>query len=91
MSWFSSINNISYEPKFILTRFKGILSRTLMQEPLVWHVQLSLIYPITLLQKSNNVSKFHIENIFFARKPDLNYILGKGIKFEDCTIKVKAV
>ena len=66
MSWISSINNISYESKFIRTRFKEILSRTLMQEPLEWHVQLSLIYPITLLQKSNNVSKFHIENIFFA-------------------------
>ena len=76
---------------FILTRFKEILSRTLMQELLVWHVQLSLIYPITLLQKSNDVSKFLIENIYFASKPDLNYIVGKGIKFEDCTIKVNAV
>lgn len=78
MSWSSSINNISFESKFIPTRFKEILSRTVMQEPRVWHVQLSLIYPITLLQKSNNVSKFHIENIYF-----FNYVLGKSIKFED--------
>ena len=81
MSWSSSINNISYESKFIPTRFKEILSRALMQESLVWHVQLSIIYPITLLHKSNNVSKFHTEDIFFARKPHLNYILGNGTKF----------
>ena len=66
MSWSSSINNISYKYKFIPTRFKEILSRTLIQEPLVWHVQLSLIYPITLLEKRNNVSKFHAEDIFFV-------------------------
>ena len=60
------MNNISYESKFIPTRFKEILCRTLMQEPLVWNVQLSLIYPITFLQKSNNVRKFQTENIFFA-------------------------
>ena len=90
MSWSISVNNISYVSKFISTRFKEILSRTLMQEPLVWHVQLSLIHPITLLQKSNKVSKFHIENIFFTWKPDLNYILRKGMKFENFKINCSA-
>ena len=44
-----TINNVSYDSNFIPTRFKEILSRTIMQEPLEWHVQVSLIYPITLI------------------------------------------
>ena len=38
------------------------------------------------LQKSDKVSKFHIQNMLFAWKPYLNYISGKGTKFEDRSI-----
>ena len=50
MSWNSSINNISYESKFKTIRFKEKLSNTLLlQEPLVCHLQLTLIYPTNKL------------------------------------------